>query len=101
MDFEKRVEFDKYIESYKKLKLNDKKALAINELNRILGLLNNVIEEHNIKSQVLYNREILDVIKKESNEEDFVEAIYVYIHSIQELIANYIELVETKLGGNI
>ena len=42
-----------------------------------------------------YNREILDVNDDDYSEEDFSEAVIVYLYSIRELIAEYIE----KKGG--
>lgn len=96
MEFQKNDEFDNYIDCYKKLPLVEKKNHVINEIHTLLALLEKInTGTSGYDYKLLYNREILDVGKDSSSEEDFVEAIFVYIHIIQEAIADYID----KIGG--
>ena len=91
MEFIRDKSFDDYVEKYKKLPLSEKKEIVNNDIKELLV----VLEQLNIKnggtSKMLFNKEILDLKKENTSEEDFVEAMFVYIFIIKELIANYLE----------
>ena len=98
MEIIENEDFNDYIEQYKKLKLKDKQKIIINLLKEDIMVLHKLIteqEDEDDEVKMLYNREILDVNDDDYSEEDFSEAIIVYLYSIRELIAEYIE----KKGG--
>ena len=80
--------FNKYIDAYKKLSLKDKQNISIKELKELIAFFSE-IDKTNNNGSILYNREILDVEKHDSSEDDFVEAVFVYINSLKELIGDY------------
>lgn len=90
-------DFNEYIESYKKLKLKDKQDLIETELQKIIILLNNKNKELGLEESMLYNKEILDTKKESANNDDFAESVFVYINSIEELLADYINKVERRI----
>ena len=90
-------DFNEYIESYKKLKLKDKQELIETELKKIIVLLNTKNKELGLEESMLYNREILDTKKESVNNDDFAESVFVYINSIEELLADYINKVERRI----
>ena len=53
-------------------------------------------EVKGLSAELLLNKEVLDIKDKNSTEDDFVEAIFVYILSIQELLASYVDFNEKK-----
>ena len=61
-----------------------------------MAILQQLNEVNNNKIKVLFNREITDMNKEECSEDDFVEAMFVYINSIKELLASYIDVKERK-----
>ena len=67
MKFVEDSKFNEMIEVFKKLPLKNKKEIDKDDY-------------------VLYNKEILDVEKEEQTEDDFVEAIYVYLSSVKEMM---------------
>lgn len=81
--------FDEYVESYKKLTLIDKQKEIENEFKKILGFLDQLNVNSGIDSSMLYNREILDT-QKEYTEDDFAECVFVYLHALEEYLADYI-----------
>ena len=85
-----------YVETYKKLSLIEKKQIIEKEIKDTLALLVKLHEDHGKESDILFNKEILDVKDGISNEEDFVEAVFVYVLSIQEMLASYIEINENN-----
>ena len=98
MEIIENEDFNDYIEQYKKLKLKDKQKIIINLLKEDIMVRHKLIteqEDEDDEVKMLYNREILDVNDDDYSEEDFSEAVIVYLYSIRELIAEYIE----KKGG--
>lgn len=89
-------EFNNYIECYKKMPLDLKKDLVIEESKKILAFLEKLKNDFNVQGKILFNKEILDV-KNSSSEEDFTEAMFVYIHSIEESLGEYIDMISKIL----
>ncbi len=94
MELNTDKEFDMYVESYKKLPLIEKKKIIEKEFKEIISTFYGLINCHNVNPKVLFNREILDLNKEEFTEDDFAEAVFVYINAIKELIGNYVDIVE-------
>jgi len=85
-----------YVDAYKKLSLVDKKQVVEKEIKETLALLVKLHEKLGRESNILFNKEVLDIKDGVSTEEDFVEAMFVYILTIQEALASYIDLNENK-----
>ena len=96
MNFVENDVFDKYINSYKKLPVKEKKELVEKEVEELLAVLSSLNDKYigRNNTNILFNREILDLKKKESTEEDFVEAMFVYMYSIKELMAPLLEKIK-------
>ncbi len=90
-------EFNNYIEQFKKMPIKTKKALTIEEMKKLLAFIEKIKKDFNINNEILFNREILDVAEKEKTEDDFVEAIFVYICSIEESLASYVDYIMNLL----
>lgn len=84
-------DFNEYIEVFKKLPLKKKQDLTIKEIIELFTFINKLQSDLNLNNGVLYNKEIDDLNDKSATEDDFVEAIYVYICSLKEYLADYIE----------
>ena len=91
MEFIEDKEFNVYIEKYKKLSLEDKKKLVEKEFEELIVVLKKINEDMGNNPKLLFNREILDLKKDNASEDDFVEATFVYINSIKELLATVIK----------
>lgn len=81
--------FNEYVELFKKMPLDKKKRLVNEEIKRLWGFLIKLNEDMGVKEKTLYNREILDLNKKEISDDDFVEAMFVYVHSIEESLGSF------------
>ena len=79
--------FKEYIEAFKTLPLSKKKEMLLSETKKTLGLAESLKEVFEIKSDILYNKELTDFKSGDVSEEDLVEAIFVYIYSIRESFA--------------
>jgi len=84
MKFVEDTDFNEYINSYKKLPLEKKKEILITDFKELLIVLNKLNKNN---KDILINRELLET---NQTEDDFVEAIFVYLCSIKESLGNYI-----------
>lgn len=81
--------FNEYVSAFKKLSLDKKKRLVNKQAKKTLALIEKMKSDFSIEGGILFNREILDLQDENTSDEDFVEAMFVYIYSIQESIAVY------------
>lgn len=93
MEIIENKDFNEYIEKYKQLNLKDKQKNIINLLKEDIIILQKVLSNNNKENdyKMLYNREILDVNNENYTEDDFSEAVIVYLYAIRELVAELIE----------
>ena len=94
MNFINNEKFDAYIDSYVKLPLAEKKKLVEKQIEEIIIVLTELNKKKGNNTNVLFNREILDIKKETATESDFVEAMFVYFYSIKELLASVIDNIE-------
>jgi len=92
-----KEEFNKYVETYKKLPLQEKKEIVNAEVKKLLAFIEKAKMDVNAKEEILFNREILDLNQEVVSDDDFVEAMFVYIHSIQESLSEYFNAVSKYL----
>lgn len=81
--------FNEYVEKYKTLPLQEKKNIVNQEIKELLAFIDKAKKDLNINDEILFNREILDLNQDNVSDEDFVEAMFVYIHAIQESLGKY------------
>jgi len=91
MDFQKNELFDIYIDNFKKLTLKDKKKITVDEIKEIMAVLVELNKRQGKESIIFVNREISDLNEGDEIEDDYVEAMFIYIKCIQELLGQYVE----------
>ena len=89
--------FNEYIEAYKKLPLQKKKQMANEEVKKLLAFIEKANKDLNLNDTILFNRDILDFNSATVTDDDFVEAMFVYIYSIREALSIYFNTVSKIL----
>lgn len=89
--------FDKLVDEFKKLSLMEKKNIVNEETKKLLAFIQKVKTDVEAKETILFNREILDLNSNNVSDEDFVEAMFVYIYSIREAVSEYFNEVSKYL----
>lgn len=92
MNFYVSKEFNECIENYKKLNLKEKVQIAETEMKELMAALVEINIQKGYTPKVLYNKEIREL----DTFDDFVEATYVYINSLKELLGDYVNIGERK-----
>ena len=93
MEIIENKEFNQFIEKYKQLDLKDKQTNIISLLKEDILVLQKILTDNDKEKsyKILYNREILDVNNETYTEDDFSEAVIVYLYAMRELLAELIE----------
>ncbi len=81
--------FNEYVEIYKKLPLQKKKSIVNEEVKNLLAFIEKANNDLNLNDTLLFNKEILDLNNENVSDDDFVEAMFVYIYTIREAIGKY------------
>ena len=82
---ERQSVFDEYMEEFTKLDKSLKNKEIVEKEKMIIAYLMNYAEENNIKYDLLTSREINDILDEEGTDDDYLEAMMVYLHNIEEL----------------
>ena len=94
---ERQKAFDEYVAAFCQLELAKKRELITKDLIQTLAIVQKVAEDIDKNTSLLINSEILDAKQVDKcSEDDFYEALFVYIHSIQESLG----VVLNKLGDD-
>lgn len=82
-------EFDTYMDVFKKAPLSIKKETTIQEVKELLGLLSKLKSDLHIPDHTELNKEVLDMKETNATEDDYVEAMFAYLHALKESFAEY------------
>lgn len=86
--------FNEYMEAFKALDIPDKRMEIINSVKEINTIIDNLAEKSKIYLGYLKSKEILDMKNGLESEDDFLEALLVYIENFKNLLAQYILLTQ-------
>ena len=86
--------FREYIDEFKKLPLEERKKLTIDKIKDILVVIDEFIELEDLNNELLLTADV----NKIDSDDEFVNAIYVYMNTIQESLAIYLENSINKKG---
>ena len=79
--------FDKYIEAYTKLSIDDKKKEVIEKLRNMISNYELINSKFGREHELLINRELIDLKEIPLTEKDFLEGIFVYIHTLDDEVS--------------
>lgn len=80
------IDFDSLISAFVNLNAEEKAMQIIKSLKEDIAIIDSISELYNLKFPILLNREVLDINKNNPTTDDYFEAIYVYIKSLEDLL---------------
>ena len=83
--------FESLMGSYKNMDQVNKKNALLNEIKNTITILQNLCEEKGIVFREISSKEILDLDNGKESIDDYLEAMFVYIKYLQELLGTYLE----------
>ena len=90
MNEELNSAFKDLVERFKELDINDKRIEIVNSLKEINALIDTLAENESRTLQHLKSNEITDLNNGLESEDDFLEALFVYIENIKNLLGQYL-----------
>lgn len=82
--------FNELVNSYKKLSLDSKEEVLINELKEMILVYMQIADAYQIDYEILKSKEIVDINVDNYNKNDYLEAFYVYLNVLKNLTATII-----------
>lgn len=86
--------FNEYMESFKALDIPDKRMEVINSVKEINAIVEMLAKQSEVELSFLKSNEILDMKNGLESEDDYLEALLVYIENFKNLLAQYILLTQ-------
>ena len=85
------ITFDDYIECYKKLSIDEKRSKIIEEFKDLIVVSEKICSDMGIQHDLLINKEILDLKNNPLSEDDYLEALFVYVNTLKNSTGTYFD----------
>lgn len=82
--------FTEYMDAFKELDISEKRIEIINSIKEVSALLVKLADDDGISLKCLNNKEILNFKNGRETEEEFLEALLVYIENFKEMLGQYL-----------
>lgn len=80
--------FNEVVESYKMMSKADKRGKLLDELKMMIAVFEDMCNEKNIPYREIKSKEILDLNNGKESEDDFLEATFVYVEYLKEVLGS-------------
>jgi len=81
---------NKLIEKFVSLPQEEKAKEIINHLKENIAMYQSLCRQYGYNDNVVLNREMLDVIKENATIDDYFEAIYAYLKSLEDISGKFL-----------
>ena len=79
--------FEDLVESYKLLPTKEKRNKLLQEFKVLIAAFEQICEEQNVEVNSIKSREILDLDNGNESEDDYLEALFVYLEYLKEVVS--------------
>ena len=90
MNDELNSSFNEYLETFKQLNVPEKRMEIIRAVNEITASFDMLASEANVKLSHLKSKEIFDLKEGYESEDDYLEALLVYIENAKSVLGEYL-----------
>ena len=94
-------EFDKYIEKVKNKPLDEKQRILFKQLTSIASLTNTMCRTIGVESNLLVNDELMNIMKNDYTEDDYITALMALSSSIQDSLCDFDDKISDIIEGTI
>ena len=91
---EVELAFKEYLSAFKQMKTNDKRQEIIRSVNEITAMFDMLAEQSSIQVSYLKSNEISELQDGYESEDDYLEALLVYIENAKNVLGQYLSKVE-------
>lgn len=82
--------FTEYMDAFKELDISEKRIEIINSIKEVSALMVKLADDDGISLNYLNSKEILNFKNGREIEEEFLEALLVYIENFKEMLGQYL-----------
>ena len=87
---ELNLAFKEYVDEFKKLSVVDKRQEIIRAVNEITAMFDALARQEQKELTFLKSAEVLDLKEGRESEDDFLEALLVYIENAKSVLGEYL-----------
>ena len=87
---ELEIAFKEYMESFKQLQIPDKRKEIIYNINEITAMFDMLASESKIELTYLKSHEISELKDGYESEDDYLEALLVYVENAKNILGQYL-----------
>lgn len=84
------ITFKEYIEAFKQLDIVDKRKEIINRVNEITAMFDMLAAQADLPVSYLKSKEILELKDGSESEDDYLEALLVYVENAKSVLGQYL-----------
>lgn len=88
--------FYRYLEAFKRMRISDKRQDIINAINEITASFVSLAEDANINIEYIKSKEITELNNGYESEDDYLEALLVYIENAKNVLGQYFLNINNK-----
>ena len=85
------IAFKKYVDAFKQMQTIDKRKEIIRNINEVTAMFDMLANESNIQVSYLKSKEVNDLKDGYESEDDYLEALLVYIENAKSVMGQYLD----------
>ena len=93
---ELEIAFKEYVDAFKQMELIDKRKEIIRNINEITAMFDILATESNIQISYLKSSEVTELKDGLESEDDYLEALLVYIENAKSILGQYLSKVDLQ-----
>lgn len=93
---EVEIAFKEYVDAFKKMELVDKRKEIIHNINEVTAMFDMLATESNMQISYLKSKEITELKDGYESEDDYLEALLVYIENAKSVLGQYLAKVDSQ-----
>jgi hypothetical protein len=86
--------FEEVMENYKRMATSDKREMLISELKLMVAIFEKMCEDNSIEYRKIQSNEILDLNSGKETEDDYLEAAFVYVEYLKEVLGSLFDRIQ-------
>jgi len=83
--------FEDVIDNYKRMSLTDKRVSLLKELKIMVAVFDKMCVDNGVEYRKIQSNEIFDVDGGKETEDDYLEAAFIYVQYLKEVLGSYLE----------
>ena len=93
---EVEIAFKEYVDAFKQMETIDKRKEIIRNINEVTAMFDMLAAESNMQLSYLKSKEVTDLKDEYESEDDYLEALLIYIENAKSIVGQYLAKVNNE-----